>query len=433
MANLPQEFYRLNTLPKWAQDFLVNSSRGDNSYLRRVEETGKLPSGESLESLNFAEGKVKLPSRNEAIKSFIKTIPTNESSTIEQLQAKKQAYQDLGGEKVTEVGQIDRGALTKHIANFLINDANREAPGADAEGLRVAAEYAASNLASGATFDVPTFAQLIWDRTPGGERGAGIGAFQRLGQNVLDTYTPALAKGDFSTRVTKDIAPNVQEDITKIQSILQPKIAKAEAEGKIGAYMAGLPGEREREISEFEESLGESRGQFFEQELTPRIIRSLQARGALHSGDLASTLAEAGTGLQREVRDITAPLRVSAAQEISGKRYENLLRQSLEATGDIQSALAFARQASEADKQRQFGAAQSEITRRNQEQLMQQQLAVQLALGRQPPQQQPSAWQNFLAYGLPSLTTIGVAGLQGYQQGRQNRQHQDFLKEYYKK
>ena len=426
---LPQEFYRLNTLPDYVVDFLIQSSGGgDRAYLSQVEETGKLPSGEPLENLKIGgRTPTKLISRNEAIRKFLQTIPTNESSTIEQLEAKQKAYQDLGGEQVTEPGAIDRGALKQHITKFVNDSVPRLGiEGVDAGGLQNAIEFATSSLASGKPFDVPMFAEILRSSTPGGERRGDYGA---LGQDILNTYMPIISdpKGGFRTKVTRDIAPEVEADISAIQSILQPKLGKRAGEQKIQDYLATLPGESERDIQKFERALGESRGEFFEQELTPRIIRSLSARGALHSGDLESSLAQEGGRLQREVRDIGSGLRMQSQQDVSGKRYENLLRQSLEATGDVQSAIEFARRMSQQDKAMQFQSSESLADRLSKEGISRQEMSIALALGKQPQKEKPSGWDYFLNYGLPALTTIGVAGYGGYQQGKQNKIFTNYL------
>lgn len=208
--------------------------------------------------------------------------------------------------------------------------------------------------------------------------------------------------------------PSNTKDITKqlgdVQGILNPLVAKNKQEAEVNAYLNDLPGQNDKQISEFEKTLQNSQSEFFGGSLASQIIQAMNARGIVNSGDTTDSLTSAAAGLQRDVKNTIAPIRLQANQDVSNKKYENILRGALEQGQSLSSAVDFARNLYSQDLQNQFTASQADLNRKFQSDQYNQQMALRMALSR--ASDSPSGMDYFLQYGLPVLGTVagGFAG-----------------------
>ena len=173
-----------------------------------------------------------------------------------------------------------------------------------------------------------------------------------------------------------------------------------------------LAQEEQTAINQFETGLQESQTRFLNESIVPNIIKQLNARGLATGGDLAASIAEASGGLQREIQGQVAPLRAQSSLGAIQAKGQNILRGALESGQSLSSAMEFARNLLSQDRQNQFTAGENDINRAFQQELFNQQQAIQLALGNAS-----GGWASgldyFLQYGLPALSSIGAAFIPG--------------------
>lgn len=182
---------------------------------------------------------------------------------------------------------------------------------------------------------------------------------------------------------------------------------KSVIEGKLQQELAGLPAQEEAAISELEKSLTSQQQQFFEQDLAPTIISQLNVRGLLDSGSLATALAKTGGQLQREIRNVIAPLRAQVGLGAPQRAFEQTLRGALEAGQSLREATQFARNLIGLQREQGFTASQSQLARQFQSELFRQRAGLELALRPKGP----SALDLFLQHGLPVVGGLAQSAI----------------------
>lgn len=244
------------------------------------------------------------------------------------------------------------------------------------------------------------------------------GSFPRANElsGVVDANAKIINKlqegniiGEFT--VKKDIlSPENVDTLGELKTRLNEIQNKEIKEGKISSFIeTELPQRGEEAVSGLEEALQKSQGEFFQQSITPSVIRELSARGLLRGGDLSSALSEQAGRLQTGIQQTIAPLRFEAKQAPTRLKYENLLRQALESGQDLTSAIGFTRNLFQEDLARRFQGQQSELNRQSQQEIARQNFAMQLA-EMSGQTQGPSGFQQFLQYGLPLIGQVATAG-----------------------
>lgn len=242
------------------------------------------------------------------------------------------------------------------------------------------------------------------------EESENIQTAKNIARDIPVDYTREVQSGRYDTQTVNP--PNYSNEIGNLQSLLNPVVAKRKDEEAIQSYLKGLPQQNETFLSDYEKSLGESQGNFFNTQLAPGIAQFMNARGLINSGDLTSSLAEAGGKLQQGIRDTVAPLRFQLGQDVSNKKYENLLRGSLEGGKSLADAIAFTRDLYKTDVNNSFLANQGQLNRDNAQTVANQQLALLLAMNQ--GKSSPTGLDYFLQYGLPTATTLGNTALSSY-------------------
>ena len=184
-------------------------------------------------------------------------------------------------------------------------------------------------------------------------------------------------------------------------------------ESKVQQELAGLPAQEQEAISQLDQQLQASQGQFFNETLRPQLERSLSARGLLRSGNLAESLAQAGKQLNTQRESTIAPL--SASTRLGGltRGFENTLRGALESGRSLTDAINFSRNLLTQQREFDYSASQADLNRQFQDQQLQNQLSGQLAIANATASRSSggSALDLFLQYGLPSLGSIVGQGL----------------------
>ena len=213
--------------------------------------------------------------------------------------------------------------------------------------------------------------------------------------------------------VPLDVASRIFAPGTALDSAsgLIGTFVKSRQEGRVKEELDRLPGEQTKAIDQLEGRMQQSNRSFFDEVLAPSIVQNLNARGLIHSGELSSSLATAGAGLQRGIQDITSPLRAETSLGSLRAKTENTLRGALESGRSLSDALSFTRNLNLMDRQQQFQSAESNLNRSFQSDLFRQQQALQMALA--GGGQQRGGFDAFLEYGLPAIATIGGAALAG--------------------
>ena len=151
-------------------------------------------------------------------------------------------------------------------------------------------------------------------------------------------------------------------------------------ESKVQQELAGLPAQEQEAISQLDQQLQASQGQFFNETLRPQLERSLSARGLLRSGNLAESLAQAGKQLNTQRESTIAPL--SASTRLGGltRGFENTLRGALESGRSLTDAINFSRNLLTQQREFDYSASQADLNRQFQDQQLQNQLSGQLAI-----------------------------------------------------
>lgn len=198
--------------------------------------------------------------------------------------------------------------------------------------------------------------------------------------NYIKAFRDAVGSRSSDYYKGEDFIPNISEQLGKIKPILEEMIGKQKSEKAIQEFLKDLPAQQTAAIDELEKTLGASQERLFREQFLPMITQQLNTRGLLFGGDLASSLAEQSAKLSSAREAQIAPLRTQSAFQAQSLNYENLLRQALDSTGNLQSALGFARQMFAQQKQNQFAASQNELNRQFQQNMSDRDYAMKLAL-----------------------------------------------------
>lgn len=333
------------------------------------------------------------------ITRMLSSLPSDLSSLSEgELQDYISRFEGITNDR--NIGSIDEGLVENTIFSILTSNGISEP-----NSRNLAANLTAAQRSTGSPLTNNQISEYAKGNYP-----------ESIGQGIVNQISSALQKGIGSGEFTT-VPPELNRTLADLKGLLNQKTGKATQEQGIQSYLSGLPAENERIIGDYEKALQTSQSDFFTNELTPSIIQSLNARGLIHSGDLTSSLAETGGKLQRGIRDTIAPLRASFATDLSNKKYENLLRGALEQGQSLTSAVDFTRNMFKTNQSNQFLSGENSLTRQNQSDIANKNIAMQLAL-MGGGAKSPSALDYFLQYGLPVASNLAGNYLSGYGMGQ---------------
>ena len=229
--------------------------------------------------------------------------------------------------------------------------------------------------------------------------------------NIVDRVNLQLQ--EFGESIPEDVKGRIFARGIELEEAeaLAGQYIKSAREKSIAKENELLPGRQEKDIQELESAMQNSAGSFFNEQIIPGISRDLGARRLLNSGDLASSLAEAGGGLQRNIQSTIAPLRYDVKTGSRARGYENLLRGALESGQSLSSALNLSRGMYEADRARGFAASQEALGMASEDERWRQSMALQLALS--SGRSNPSPLDYFLQFAVPGITQFGSEFIKG--------------------
>lgn len=333
---------------------------------------------------------------NADLQRYLSGIPTDTSSmTEQQLTDKLKGLQDL----IHQNAGFDPSAFTGTYQTTLVNSY-----GLRPETAKQVAPIVSNFIAAQGRYPTAQeFEGLIPKMWPFVSPNGGL--LPELHNAIFDeklrnTTSSSLTGGNFD-----QITPEINQRMSDLQSVLNQKTAKRTQDEGVTSYLNDLPNQQNKIISDYESSLQTSQGNFFNDEITPSILQNLNARGIINSGDLTSSLAQAGGRLQQGIQNTIAPLRAQFATDTQNKTYENLLRGALEQGQSLNSAIDFTRNMFTQNQQNLFTANQADLNRQNQSDIANKSVALQLALMGKG-QQNPSPLDYFLQYGLPTVGAL---------------------------
>lgn len=232
-------------------------------------------------------------------------------------------------------------------------------------------------------------------------------------EGQISTLAPRFKTIDRANLQLQNMGEKLPPDL--VQKLLAQDTAPEEADVLANTYIQtakekkltdSIPQLQQEEgsaIDTFEKQLGESNTRYLNESVVPTIIRQLNARGLAQGPDLASSIADAGAGLQREIQGQVAPLRAQSGLGSTQKKYEQILRGALESGQSLNSAMDFARGLMAQGRQNEFAAGQANINRAFQQEMQNQQMALQMAMMNAGGGGGPSGLDLFLQYGLPVI------------------------------
>lgn len=415
-----------------------------DEYWENIEEKGSLPenfiyklpisSGPNLGFLKSAFKGVEtiLKSKNfpktkkEAIETINKSYPSDPfDMTIPELEEKIESLSALGDIRKTESsGRLKASIsdyLKKNYFNYFYNAYGETftPPGGTLEGVYKSirkldpimdevAEQAATDLIAG-TYNPETISSLFSSAIDKNKELRGQDRAKDALKNSFVNITPSI-----EDLLTPTVPSEISSEIGDLKTILVKKREKEKAESELAAFTGGLEPQLLRGITEYESELGKQSGEFFEKEITPRLIRSQALAGRLFSGDLASSLVSAASSQAKDIRGITAPLRYQAKTEPIGKKYESLIRGQLEKGTSLSSAIDYARNLFAQEQTAGRTAMEAEKARTFQEKLAKEGMAIDIAQRKaQIEGAQPSPFDYFMNIFTPIATGLATGWATG--------------------
>lgn len=217
---------------------------------------------------------------------------------------------------------------------------------------------------------------------------------EKIGENLDDNERRSIFHRRFADKPESDVF--LAERVDEIR------------ERGIRKEVEKIPEKEAQAIKGIEVALGGQQKRFFEEEALPSITQQLNIRGLLDSGSLATALAqETGRGRER-IEGIITPLEMQSRLGGAQRGFEQTLRGALESGRSLEDAIGFSRQLYAGEKEHDFQSAQSVLGRNFQQDMFNQEQALQFAL----KPKGPSALDYYLRYGLqPSIDILsGIFG-----------------------
>ena len=198
--------------------------------------------------------------------------------------------------------------------------------------------------------------------------------FKRLKGYVVDRVREVGLTRRSEFQDTEGTPIDVSEDVKSLQDLISGKETRRKREGELEEFIGGLESELSRGREEFVSGEQEYAKGIFERELKPQIEESLNVRGLLYSGDLASELARTATGLQTDIEQQALSLQEEDDLFFQNVAYFDTFRKEIAAGEDVSAKLGFERTQQRNRQQFDFASTQSNLRRRYEEESYRRQL-----------------------------------------------------------
>ena len=281
--------------------------------------------------------------------------------TDEELKNRQQAFNELG----QTPGTVDKASVDRFIDDKLKTFGITDKDQTVRNGLT---EFVIKNGR------LPDAGELRDSITASGGQGYSVISDPKVSNFLQDQDN----KNQFSDLVKGQVnAPDTTGDISRIEDILGTRGQEATNEAGIKSYLTTLPDVLSNSRNDYLSAIREQGNQQI-QEVTPQILASANARGALFSGDVPDILSNYAGNVQGGIESQQAQLEAEDNQFYFNAAYQNALRQNLQGQQDYSTYLAGERSNVLNEQNTRFQRSQSTLQANAQNDLLQRQYNNQL-------------------------------------------------------
>ena len=304
----------------------------------------------------------KLPSSQQAYQKYIDSSSDEAGLTDSELQDRLYAFGEL--EKIP--GTKRRVLDTNALASSIFDEMSKGQRFANDDALRAGAKYAAEAFSRG-DYNPQTFAEIIKDRAPE-INPSRFEALKSFGNAIGSSYGGAVQQGYYFKDI-QDQSLDFSSDKKRLNELISSRQEKSNAEQQVTDYLTSLPEElaknREDVLSnEQERALGR-----YSESVVPSTLQNLNSRGVLFSGDTEDLLTAEALNLDNELNSFRQELEQQDNDFYFNAAYQNKIRQLLESNVNLQESLNYERNNVLTEQSRRFQASQSDLNRRLDEKL----------------------------------------------------------------